>query len=143
MATEDDPREAAIKRYNDPAARDRQIEIERQQMRDVEAQRQQKNAAAWPLAFNSIWAGISKTIDYFASRSPFVISQIPTADSNTVSFEIKPSGQPEKREALFRFVMDGDGMVQKLMRVASLIGRTPCQLLTSPPTGLRRLPIRS
>jgi hypothetical protein len=112
MTIEDDPRDAAIKRYNDRATRDQQEAAKRQRERDAKARQQEQNLAAWPAASNAIYHGVNAANDDFARRRcQFVISPVPTTARGTVGFEIRPSGQLN-REAWFMFALDGDGVVQ-------------------------------
>lgn len=112
MTDEDDPRDAAIKRHNERLARDQQAAAERRRQRDAKARQQEQNFAAWLPAANAIGHGVNAVNEDFARRRcPFVISQVPTTARGTAAFEIRPSGQLNC-EALFRFAMDGDGMVQ-------------------------------
>jgi hypothetical protein len=113
MTAEDDPRAAAIKRYNDRAARDQREAAEHHHELDAQARQQGQNLAAWPAASNAIYLGVNATNDHFArGGSQFVISMAPTTAQGTALFEIKPSGQPDKREAWFKLAMDGGGIVR-------------------------------
>lgn len=70
MTIEDDPRDAAIKRYNDRAARDQQEAAKRQRERDAKARQQEQNLAAWPAASNAIYHGVNAANDDFAPPLP-------------------------------------------------------------------------
>jgi hypothetical protein len=108
-----DPRDAAIQRHNERAARQQQATAEQERQREAAAVRDERNAATWPTAFNAISLGVTNANNYFAQRdTPYVISQYPnTAVPYSASYEIKPSGKLD-RAALFTFAMDDDGLVQ-------------------------------
>jgi hypothetical protein len=112
MTDADDLQDAAIKRHNERLARDQQVAAEQRRQRDAKARQQEQNFTAWLPAANAIGLGVNAANEDFARRRcPLVISQVPTTARGAAVFEIRPSGQLN-REALFRFAMDGDGMVQ-------------------------------
>jgi hypothetical protein len=137
MTIEDDPRDAAIKRYNDRATRDQQEAAKRE--RDAKARQQEQNLAAWPAASNAIYHGVNAANDDFARRRcQFVISPVPTTARGTVGFEIRPSGQLN-REAWFMFALDGERLTRASLPICRLPWRSP----TSATIGLRRSLVRS
>jgi hypothetical protein len=113
MSTEDDARDAAIKRYNDRAAQGQQAAAEERRQRDAKAHQQEKDFAAWPTASNAIYFGVNSTSEHFArGGSEFLISAVPTTERCTATYAIRPSGKPDTRKAWFKFAMDGDGVVR-------------------------------
>jgi hypothetical protein len=112
MPEPSNPRDAAIKAFQDREARTRKFAAEQESQRREQAQRQEQNLITWTTStFHAISLGVMEANNDFAQRrSPFVFNQRPIATRGVVAYEIRRSGSLNP-EALLAFTLKADGLV--------------------------------